>query len=86
MRYFMLSSVLFMAVVGCSKWRTSDTPKVQDKVTADAPRPATPAPQASPEGPAGDVQANGEKMVLPPRSAESQLMPENSSATTPTTK
>ena len=86
MKYLILGSVLFFAVVSCSQSPTSEAPKVQDKVTAEAPRPATPAPQASPEGPAGDVQANGEKMVLPPPSAESQLMPENSSATTTTTK
>ena len=86
MKYFILSSVLFLGVVGCSQSPTSDTPKVQDKVTAEAPRPATPAPQASPEAPAGDVQASGETMVPPPPSAENQLMPENSSATTTTTK
>ncbi len=86
MKYFILSSVLFLAVVGCSQSPTSETPKVQDKVTAEAPRPVTPAPQSSPEAPTGDVQASGEATVPPPPSAENQPMPENSSATTATTK
>ena len=86
MKYLILGSVLFFAVVSCSQSPTSEAPKVQDKVTAEAPRPAAPAPQASPEAPTADVQASGETTVPPPPPAENQPMPENSSATTATTK